>query len=114
MNLVHLRALLLILWRQGVVRSTRFVFWKRLYQLNKISRRSVSNFISTCAQAEHLLDYRRRVRTDIRRQVKALHEGPPPVPIKPRPIVTVTTSAVSLKVINDQTACATSPAAAAG
>jgi hypothetical protein len=84
MNLLHLRALLLILWRQGVARSSRWRFWKRLYQIYRIYPRGVGSFISTCAQAEHFLDYRRRVRSDIRRQVQALREQPA-AQVMPRP-----------------------------
>jgi radical SAM superfamily enzyme YgiQ (UPF0313 family) len=92
MNLLHLRALLLILWRQGVVRSSRWRFWKRLYQIYRIYPRGVGSFISTCAQAEHFLDYRRRVRSDIRRQVQALREHPAPQ-VMPRPTATAAAAA---------------------
>jgi radical SAM superfamily enzyme YgiQ (UPF0313 family) len=80
MNLLHLRALLLILWRQGVARTSRWRFWQRLWQMYRIYPRGVGSFISTCGQAEHLLDYRRRVRDDIQRQVQALREKSPEQP----------------------------------
>jgi radical SAM superfamily enzyme YgiQ (UPF0313 family) len=68
------RALLTILWRQGVVRETRFLFWKRLVQILRHNRRGVGSYISTCAHAEHFLDYRQRVRDEIQAQLKRLDE----------------------------------------
>lgn len=64
-------ALMTIFWRQGVVRETRFLFWLRLAQMLVLNRGGVSSFISTCAQAEHYLDYRQKVRAQIREQLES-------------------------------------------
>jgi hypothetical protein len=66
----NLRALLIILWRQGFVRETRWQFWRQLYQMWRLNPGGVSSYVSTCAHAEHFLEYRVRVRRMIAEQLE--------------------------------------------
>ena len=83
----NLRALLVILFRQGVVRKTRFQFWRQLYRMWRINPGGLSSYVSTCAHAEHLLEYRQRVRRMIGEQLKqnlsAFDKVPHPIAATP-------------------------------
>jgi radical SAM superfamily enzyme YgiQ (UPF0313 family) len=65
-----LRALLTIFWRQGVVRETRRRFWGNLWRMSRINPGGVGSYLSTLAQAEHFLDYRKLVREQIGAQLR--------------------------------------------
>jgi radical SAM superfamily enzyme YgiQ (UPF0313 family) len=65
-----IRALLIICWRQGFVRSTRWQFWRNLWSMYKLNPGGVSSYLGTCAQIEHFLEYRDIVRTEIQAQVE--------------------------------------------
>jgi radical SAM superfamily enzyme YgiQ (UPF0313 family) len=64
-----IRALLIICWRQGVVRSTRWQFWSNLWSMYKLNPGGVSSYLVTCAQIEHFLEYRGIVRREIGSQL---------------------------------------------
>jgi radical SAM superfamily enzyme YgiQ (UPF0313 family) len=64
-----IRALLIICWRQGVVRSTRWQFWRNLWSMYKLNPGGVSSYLVTCAQIEHFLEYRGIVRREIGSQL---------------------------------------------
>jgi radical SAM superfamily enzyme YgiQ (UPF0313 family) len=66
----NIHALLVILYRQGFVRETRFQFWRQLYRMWRVNPGGLSSYVSTCAHAEHLLEYRQRVRQMIADQLK--------------------------------------------
>jgi radical SAM superfamily enzyme YgiQ (UPF0313 family) len=68
-NLLVIRALLIICWRQGVVRSTRWQFWRNLWSMYKLNPGGVSSYLVTCAQIEHFLEYRGIVRREIGSQL---------------------------------------------
>jgi radical SAM superfamily enzyme YgiQ (UPF0313 family) len=68
-SLLALRALLIICWRQGVVRSTRWQFWRNLWSMYKLNPGGVSSYLVTCAQIEHFLEYRGIVRREIESQL---------------------------------------------
>jgi radical SAM superfamily enzyme YgiQ (UPF0313 family) len=68
-SLLVLRALLIICWRQGVVRSTRWQFWRNLWSMYKLNPGGVSSYLVTCAQIEHFLEYRGIVRHEIESQL---------------------------------------------
>ncbi len=68
-SLLVLRALLIICWRQGVVRSTRWQFWRNLWSMYKLNPGGVSSYLVTCAQIEHFLEYRGIVRREIESQL---------------------------------------------
>ena len=68
-SLLVLRALFIICWRQGVVRSTRLQFWRNLWSMYKLNPGGVSSYLVTCAQIEHFLEYRGIVRREIGSQL---------------------------------------------
>jgi radical SAM superfamily enzyme YgiQ (UPF0313 family) len=63
------KALAKIIWRQGIVRETRFKFWVNLYRISRVNRGGIGSYLSTCAQAEHFLAYRKNVRKQIETQM---------------------------------------------
>ncbi|MBD0336642.1 MAG: DUF4070 domain-containing protein, partial [Cyanobacteria bacterium Co-bin13] len=67
---VIVRAALIIFWRQGVVRKTRFRFWANLASLLMKYPEVVPNYLGVCAQAEHFIDFRETVRSQIEQQLK--------------------------------------------
>jgi radical SAM superfamily enzyme YgiQ (UPF0313 family) len=69
LNWKVLRALLTICWRQGVLRNTRWQFWRNLWSMYKHNPGGISSYLSVCAQIEHFLEYRQIVRDEIEAQV---------------------------------------------
>lgn len=72
---VALRALLTIAWRQGVVRNTRWQFWRNLWNMYRLNPGGISSYLSTCAQIEHFVEYRDIVRREIETQLVAYLEA---------------------------------------
>ena len=70
-----IRALLIICWRQGFVRSTRWQFWRNLWSMYQLNPGGVSSYLAVCAQIEHFLEYRGIVRQEIGAQVAEFLEG---------------------------------------
>ncbi len=68
---VVLRALLIVSWRQGVLRSTRWAFWHHLFHLLQVNPRVVEQYLAVCAHNEHFMDYRDIVRQQIEHQLAA-------------------------------------------
>jgi radical SAM superfamily enzyme YgiQ (UPF0313 family) len=66
---VTIRALFTICWRQGLVRSTRWQFWNCLIRMAIKNPGGLSSYLSTCALAEHFIDYRIIVRREIEAQL---------------------------------------------
>lgn len=64
-----LRALLTICWRQGLLRNTRWQFWRNLWNMYKHNPGGISSYLAVCAQIEHFLEYRQIVRDEIEAQV---------------------------------------------
>jgi hypothetical protein len=64
------RALRTILWRQGVVRKTRWVFWRYLWQMYRHNRGGVGSFLTLAGYIEHFLPYRESVRSQIQQQLE--------------------------------------------
>jgi hypothetical protein len=67
-------ALLKVLWRQGVVRKTRFAFWHHLWVMARRNPGGVASYLGLCAYIEHFLPYRELVREQIRTQLAAYLE----------------------------------------
>ena len=81
MNWVDLRALAIIVWRQGIRRSTRFRFWKALYGMARHNPKRFKGFIAILAHNEHFLEYRAIVRNEIEAQLARFHRSlPSPLP----------------------------------
>jgi radical SAM superfamily enzyme YgiQ (UPF0313 family) len=68
-NWVNLRALFILCWRQGVVRETRWQFWRNLFDLLLRYPEMATNYLSVCAQAEHFLEFRQIVCDQIQSQL---------------------------------------------
>jgi hypothetical protein len=72
-----IKALLILCWRQGFVRKTRFQFWINLFDLMKRYPNVVTSYLSVCAQGEHFLEYRSIVREQIEAQLADYLANPP-------------------------------------
>jgi radical SAM superfamily enzyme YgiQ (UPF0313 family) len=66
---VDLRALLIVVWRQGVKRRTRFKFWHHLFSIIKRNPAVWEHYLTVCAHNEHFLEYRQIVRDEIEGQL---------------------------------------------
>ena len=64
-----IRALLIIVWRQGILRKSRWKFWIYLYKIGKHNPKVLDQYLTICAQLEHFYDYRQIVRNQIETQI---------------------------------------------
>ncbi|MGB3557211.1 MAG: B12-binding domain-containing radical SAM protein [Geitlerinemataceae cyanobacterium] len=71
MNWVAVRALATVAWRQGILRETRWQFWRNLWNLYRCNPGGISSYLGVCAQIEHFLEYRDIVRHEIETQLAA-------------------------------------------
>ncbi|MBR8834247.1 MAG: B12-binding domain-containing radical SAM protein [Stigonema ocellatum SAG 48.90 = DSM 106950] len=69
LELIEMRAVLIICWRQGIKRSTRFQFWRQLFSIIRHNPGVFVPYLSNCALIEHFLEYRQIVRDEIEAQV---------------------------------------------
>ncbi|NEO98080.1 MAG: DUF4070 domain-containing protein [Symploca sp. SIO2E9] len=65
LELVYIRALLIIVWRQGLKRKTRWQFWRQLFSIILKNPGVWQQYLVNCAHLEHFLEYRQIVRDDI-------------------------------------------------
>jgi len=89
---VSIKALLIIVWRQGFKRETRWKFWHHLFNVLKKNPKVLEQYISTCAHNEHFIEYRQIVREQIESQLAVyLSQGAekPYVPVTQKQEVTV-------------------------
>jgi len=71
LELIELRAVLIICWRQGIKRNTRVQFWRQLFSILRHNSRVFVPYLSNCALIEHFLDYRQTVHAEIEAQLAA-------------------------------------------
>jgi radical SAM superfamily enzyme YgiQ (UPF0313 family) len=64
-----IRALLIICWRQGFKRNTRFQFWRQLFSIIKHNPGVFEHYLTNCAHIEHFLEYRQIVQDEIEAQL---------------------------------------------
>ena len=64
-----IRALVIILWRQGILRKTRWKFWGYLFDIYRYNRTGFNSYLGVCAQFEHFLEYRQIVKDNIETQL---------------------------------------------
>ena len=69
-----LGALLTIVWRQGIVRKTRFAFWRYFWWMLRHNRGGVGSYLGLCAYIEHFLPYREMVKEQITAQLTVYQE----------------------------------------
>jgi radical SAM superfamily enzyme YgiQ (UPF0313 family) len=65
-SLVDLKALAIVIWRQGLKRKTRWKFWLYLFSIIKHNPAVWDHYLTLCAHNEHFLEY---VRTEIEQQL---------------------------------------------
>lgn len=68
-ELVVLKALLIVIWRQGIKRETRWKFWHHLFGILKHNPKVFDHYLATCAHIEHFCEYRQIVRDQIEAQL---------------------------------------------
>jgi radical SAM superfamily enzyme YgiQ (UPF0313 family) len=61
-----------IAWRQGVVRGTRWSFWRHLADMLRHDRGSLVQYVTACALSEHFVVFRQTVRREIAAQLGAM------------------------------------------
>ncbi|MEB3199889.1 MAG: B12-binding domain-containing radical SAM protein [Synechococcaceae cyanobacterium] len=71
------RALGIVCWRQGVLRSTRFAFWHHLIHMLVANPAVAEQYLAVCAHNEHFLEYRDVVRQQIESQLAVYRERMP-------------------------------------
>jgi radical SAM superfamily enzyme YgiQ (UPF0313 family) len=78
---VILRALLIVIWRQGIKRRTRWKFWHHLIQILRKNPGVAEQYLAVCAHNEHFLEYRQIVRNQIEAQLAEFLASQPAPPI---------------------------------
>jgi len=68
-ELMDIRGLLIICWRQGVKRNTRWQFWRQLFSIIQHNPGVFEHYLVNCAHIEHFLAYRQIVRDEIEAQL---------------------------------------------
>ena len=68
-SFVDLRALAIVIWRQGFKRNTRWKFWHHLFNIIKENPGVWEQYLTMCAHNEHFLEYREIVREQIEKQL---------------------------------------------
>ena len=68
-ELMEIRAVLIICWRQGLKRNTRFQFWRQLFSIIWHNPGVIERYLVNCAHIEHFMDYRQVVRDEIEDQL---------------------------------------------
>lgn len=68
-GLKDIRALLIICWRQGFKRHTRFQFWHQMFLIIRHNPGVFQHYIINCAHLEHFIEYRQIVRNQIEAQL---------------------------------------------
>lgn len=70
-SLIDLKALGIVVWRQGCKRKTRWKFWHHLGSIIKNNPAVWEHYLTVCAHNEHFLEYRQIVRAEILNQLEA-------------------------------------------
>ena len=71
-SLVDLKALTIVVWRQGIKRNTRNRFWRYMFGMARNNPALLEQFLSVLAHNEHFLEYRSIVQQEIREQLESL------------------------------------------
>ncbi len=61
-----------VIWRQGVVRPSRSVFWRRMFSIIRHRPRSFGFYATVCAHNEHFLRIRDALRQSVRSELPSL------------------------------------------
>ena len=76
-TLTDLRALSIVVWRQGIKRDTRFRFWRYMVGMARHNPALLEQFLVVLAHNEHFQEYRGVVTREIEEQLAALPPEPP-------------------------------------
>ena len=79
----EIRALGIVIWRQGILRDTRWRFWNALLTVARRNPKSLEQFLVTLAHNEHFMEYRGIVTREIQEQLASLPPDPPMAPVQP-------------------------------
>src|SRR5579883_326028 len=63
-----------IMWRQGIVRSTRFRFWWQLIIMVLLKPQLLEEYLATLGIGEHFFTYRYEVRAQLQKQLELLKQ----------------------------------------
>ncbi|GCE65020.1 hypothetical protein OMCYN_00944 [cyanobiont of Ornithocercus magnificus] len=67
-----IQALTIVIWRQGMRRSTRWRFWRYILGIRRRNPALLEQFLIVLAHNEHFIEYRTIVQQEIRDQLKLL------------------------------------------
>jgi radical SAM superfamily enzyme YgiQ (UPF0313 family) len=70
LEMVEVRALLIIFWRQGIKRSTRWQFWKQLVAILQKNPGVFTHYLTSCAHIEHFLEYRQIIWEEVEAELQ--------------------------------------------
>ena len=70
-SMTDLKALAIVIWRQGFKRNTRWKFWHHLFSIIKQNPPVWEQYLTVCAHNEHFMEYRDIVRNEIEVQLTA-------------------------------------------
>ena len=76
-----IRALLMLLWKQGVIAKTRWQFWRNLAQVLLQKPRQLEIYLTLCAYLEHFTEYRFIVKEQINTQLANYMASRPKTPV---------------------------------
>lgn len=71
-QLRDIRGLAIVIWRQGIKRSTRFQFWRQLFSIIRHNPKVFEHYLINCALIEHFIEYRQIVKDEIEAQIAQL------------------------------------------
>jgi radical SAM superfamily enzyme YgiQ (UPF0313 family) len=66
-----IRGVLILCWRQGVLRETRWLFWKRLAQISFNHGQILDEYLWLLMLNEHFIDYQQLVQDQIEAQLRS-------------------------------------------
>jgi Fe-S oxidoreductase len=75
-----LKGVLILIWRQGIKRSSRSVFWQQLADILINNRLILDEYIWLLMLNEHFLDYQQTVRRQVEEQLASMRT---PTPLRP-------------------------------
>jgi radical SAM superfamily enzyme YgiQ (UPF0313 family) len=81
---IDIKALAIVIWRQGIKRDTRWRFWHHLFGILRQNPAVFEHYLTLCAHNEHFLEYRAIVRREIEAQV-AEFVAQEPAAVAPQP-----------------------------
>ncbi len=64
-----IRALLIVCWRQGIKRETRWIFWHHFFHILFTRTALLDSYVAVCAHNEHFMEYRELVKQQIEAQL---------------------------------------------